>query len=240
MTDIRLIDMRHEVIDGGVGRYSRTDNGYVTIGRAYHHTAVLWLRPDATEVEERNHVHVIDQYHHGKGWGGFGYNGIVFPSGRAYFCGDWDGARAHVSSRNHELDGICFAGIFVGREPTDAAIAGARLLRGLSVEAHGEIPEAGHGAWALPQFPTGCPGDDYGENWIPRIAEEENVAVTRVYQPEGKPEVYREDGAHIPDFDTYEALRQVAEESGGRWEHVMLPVGHRLWRQFDLPPSYLA
>ena len=85
-------------------------------------------------------------------------------------CGDWDGARAHVSSRNHELDGICFAGNFVGTEPTDAALAGARLLRDLSVEAHGEAPEAGHGSWALAVYPTSCPGDDYGAAWIPKIA----------------------------------------------------------------------
>jgi len=165
-----VIDMRAEMIDKGRGRYSRAAYGYLTIGRAYHHTAVAWLRPNATEADERNHVLMIDQYHYGKGWGGFGYNGIVFPSGRAYFCGDWDGARAHVSSRNHQLDGICFAGLMVGGvEPTEAALIGARELRALSVAAHGELPEAGHGAWALPAYPTSCPGTDYGEAWIPKI-----------------------------------------------------------------------
>lgn len=168
--DVRLIDMRWQMIDRGKGRYSRKANGYKTIGRAWHHTAVMTMRGDATEAEERNHVKMIDRYHYDMGWGGFGYNGIIFPSGRAYWCGDWDGARAHVSSRNHELDGICFAGLFIGgAEPTDAALAGARILRDLSIDAHGELPEAGHGTFALPDFPSACPGDRLGRAWIPKI-----------------------------------------------------------------------
>jgi len=67
-----------------------------------------------------------------------------------------------------------------------------------------------------------------------------DVAVTRVYQMDGKPEVYTEAGLHIPDPDAYNGLKATTEARGDTWEHTNLPPNDQLWRLFALPPSYRA
>lgn len=133
------------------------------IGIAVHHS-VTWLgaeaRVGATQGDELAHIREIDAYHVSQGWGGFGYHIAVFPSGRVYLCGDLDGARAHVASRNHELRGIVLIGDFSQEDPTQLQLRGAVIgIAGVRVAAGRDLPVAGHRTWALPQYPTSCPGD---------------------------------------------------------------------------------
>ena len=124
-----------------------------------HHTAVdprggeaLLLPASAMSMEdELNHIAVIHLYHKSRGFGGFGYHIIVFPSGRAYLVTPLDQWGAHVAEQNDHLWGIAFAGDFYDKLPGEPQMAGAR-------EAVDEIPKE------LPIRPhlywggTACPG----------------------------------------------------------------------------------
>lgn len=170
---LELNDVQSRMADKGKGRYARAANGNPTIGLAWHHTAVLYALDGATPEQEWAHIQTIEQYHIAQGWRTFGYHGIVFPSGRAYLTGDLDGARAHVASRNHELVGFCLAGRFDGDAvPSALQLAGARLLRRMFVTWYGQPrDEKGHTEWALPEYPTNCPGPRRAA-WIRLIADD--------------------------------------------------------------------
>ena len=126
------------------------------IGIALHHT-VTTISPAATPDEEIAHIRRIDAYHASLGWGGFGYHYAVMPSGRVYRTGS--GSRAHVASRNHELIGIAWVGDLSGRRPTAIEIAAAaEAVQDAWERAGEELPIKGHRDWALPAYPTACPG----------------------------------------------------------------------------------
>lgn len=130
------------------------------IGIAVHHTVTLFFpSPNMTEADERAHIRMIDAYHVSQGWGGFGYHAITFPGGRRYQTGAFDGARAHVASRNHELIGTAFAGNHATEPPTPAAMASTAQTIAEIRDYAGVLPINGHRAWALPEYPTSCPGD---------------------------------------------------------------------------------
>ena len=133
------------------------------IGIAIHHSVSglqFFTAAAMTPEDELNHIRMIDIYHASQGWGGFGYHLAPFPSGRLYLCGDLDGARAHVASRNHELRGIVFIGDFTARDPGPAQLAaGAEAVAQVRQAAGRPLALAGHRTWALPEYPTSCPGD---------------------------------------------------------------------------------
>jgi hypothetical protein len=133
------------------------------IGIAVHHSVSglqFFTAAEMTPEDELNHIRMIDTYHASQGWGGFGYHLAAFPSGRLYLCGDLDGARAHVASRNNVLKGIVFIGDFTARDPGPAQLqAGAEAVALVRVAAGAPLPIAGHRTWALPAYPTSCPGD---------------------------------------------------------------------------------
>lgn len=149
------------------------------IGIAIHHT--VGNNAVQSEVDERATIRAIDRMHVTQGFGGFGYHYIVFPSGRAYHCGE--GMRAHVAGRNHELRGVVMSGTFVSELPTDAAMEGLREV--LITEAFIAPVIKGHREWALPGEGTACPGIIVPRDWAAFL--------------EPKPRVVLGVGAHFTD-----------------------------------------
>ena len=193
-----MIAVRLEITNVFSGRYT-LDPARV-IGIAIHHTVsggdFADDIPDSPEAELA-HLKAIDVYHVAQGWGGFGYHLAVFSSGRLYYCGSITSARAHVASRNHELIGVAFVGNFSDRMPTWEAIQAGREAIAFIRATYGPIPVHAHGYWALPQYPTACPGGtwpqwrDYllAEAPAPPPAEEEPVKLTLVKGDQGD-EIY--------------------------------------------------
>ncbi len=146
----------------------------VIVGIAIHHTVGVNLVQ--TEEEERATIKRIDLQHKANpGWGGFGYHGIVFPSGRAYHCGE--GRRAHVEKRNHELRGWAFSGTFTTEQPTGLAWEGMkeallweRRLAPIPVAGHRELTAPGTGG-------TICPGAIVPFDWETWLAPPARVVV---------------------------------------------------------------
>lgn len=144
-----------------------------TIGLAVNHS----VGPDGftdknmngtTMDEEIQHIKNVEAFHVGK-WGyGFGYDGIVFKSGRVYVVGQGLGQRAHTARRNHELTGICMAGDYSNVEPGLGVVLGTARWVAAKWRQHGDLPVQGHSAWAVPGWETFCPGDG-GRRAIPKI-----------------------------------------------------------------------
>lgn len=125
------------------------------IGIAVHHT-VTRMKEDATEDQERAHIRAIDAYHLSQWEIGFGYHAILFPSGRAYWCGDPAWGRAHVARRNHELMGLAVVGDFRTQIASPALLQ--RLEETLAeMDLEKKLPIAGHQQWNLPGENTECP-----------------------------------------------------------------------------------
>ena len=134
----------------------------LVIGFAVHHT--VGVNYVQNEADERSTIRAIDQQHVAQDFGGFGYHYIVFPSGRAYKCGE--GQRAHVAKRNHELRGIAMSGNFVSQQPTEAAYNGLREILLKERETYYKGYEIrGHREWALPGEGTECPGSIVPKDW---------------------------------------------------------------------------
>jgi hypothetical protein len=131
------------------------------IGWAVHHTVGNNAVQD--EAGERGTIKAIDLQHVGQNFGGFGYHYIVFPSGRAYICGE--GQRAHVAQRNHELRGIALSGTFTNAMPGEAQMAGLREVLARERLRFGERPIKGHKEWALAGEGTACPGVVAPRDW---------------------------------------------------------------------------
>jgi hypothetical protein len=135
-----------------------------TIGLALHHTVGQTEFVDknangTTMDEEIAHIKAINSYHISVGYGGFGYNGIGFMSGRAYVVGPGRGQRAHVRWRNHQLEGFALAGTFTDRVPPLGCQLAAGRWTLAKFKQHGRLLELkGHNAWALASDPSQCPG----------------------------------------------------------------------------------
>jgi hypothetical protein len=216
-----ILDAR-AVVTNPAGRY-QLDPARV-IGIAIHHTVTWAGAPDGYAPEraaEFEHISDIDVYHRDKGWGGFGYHLVVFPSGNVYLCGDLTGARAHVASRNHELIGIALVGDFTNFPPGPRQFAGAIYAVAYVLDAYPGRPVRGHRDWALPEYPTSCPGDTW-RDWVPMLdpawrspgnGEEESMKLV-VIKGDQRPEQYAlcPDGrkVHIVNM----AHRQALEAAG--------------------------
>lgn len=136
-------------------------------GIAIHHSVTSEPAPSSVEWELA-HLRAIDAFHVAKDYGGIGYHVCAFPSGRVYQVGDFDGARAHVASRNHELVGICAIGDFSSSLPgvtqMGAIVAGIRAVLDFY---RLPLPILGHNQWALPGQGTVCAGTLNGYDWTP-------------------------------------------------------------------------
>lgn len=146
----------------GPDRYHRSR----TVALVIHHT--VGPSSFASMEDELAHIRAIDAQHRANGWGGFGYQGIVFPSGRVYVVGRGHGARAHVADRNHELEGLAMAGDFSTAAPPLGIILGAGRWVFAKFKQRGFLSVMGHRQAALASDPTACPGDG-GMRALPAI-----------------------------------------------------------------------
>lgn len=158
-----IIDARNLVTnpDG-----NKPQDPLAVIGIGVHHTGGEEPATLLSEAQEREVIKAIDRDHVAKGFGGFGYHGITFVSGRSYYCGD--GQRAHVAKRNHELRGWVLHGNFVATLPGQAQMDGLReaLLAERKKFAYvAVLPIKGHKEWALPGEGTECPGLLVPRDW---------------------------------------------------------------------------
>lgn len=101
---------------------------------------------------------VADWHVNHNGWPGIGYHYLVHPDGQIDYAGDIGTERYNVAGRNHECIGICLAGTFDKRWPTNEQL---RAARGVVHAMRLFVPSAavvGHRDIALPGYETECPG----------------------------------------------------------------------------------
>ncbi len=134
---------------------------------AIHHTVTFYLSPDATESDEFNQILLINKYHKSKGFGGFGYHFIAFPSGRGYYVVPLTQWGAHVDLENGHLYGIAVAGDFSDTVPgllQRGAVASA--IQFIYAFLRRRTPIRPHRAWGW----TSCPGGTW-RAWVPGLIE---------------------------------------------------------------------
>lgn len=145
-------------------RYTRPG----TDGVAIHHTVGQTEFPDrnsnGTSLDEMvEHVKAVNQFHIDKGYGGFGYNAIVFRDGTCMTVGQSEGGRAHVANQNDHLLGIAMAGTFTEKDVPIGIILGVARILAATQRAYGVSTVKGHRDWVAPQdkpqWATACPGD---------------------------------------------------------------------------------
>jgi hypothetical protein len=165
-----IIDLRGRMDDGGIGWGPMIPHP----GLVWHHTAAFFMAANPTAEDEINHILMIERYHISRGYTLFGYHGIAFPSGGAYWTGDLDRRRAHVQDRNHEFVGFALVGDYSDSIPLPDTLRAAAQLRAHYVTRYGvQVDEHGHADVALPTSPTSCPGR-LRSLWIPKIGQEAN------------------------------------------------------------------
>ncbi len=224
------IDVRDRMTLGRSGRYELDPRRVRAI--AIHHSVSgpQWTAPpDETQDDEIAHLQAIDRAHVAKGYGGFGYHLAAFVSGRWYYCGDLGGARAHVASLNSELIGVVLIGDFSGRGATGSLLIAAGAAVRFARSAYPGRPINGHGALALPQFPTSCPGMVAQQlTEIDRYAKEDDMAVQiRLVRKTGDKGVFLALGGFLQLVPNPEAL-VACGWTGKQVED--LPAIHPIWK----------
>lgn len=132
---------------------------------AIHHTVTFFLSPDAAVGAELAHILMIHEYHKSKGWGGFAYHLISFPSGRVYLVVPLSQWGAHVHAENYHLYGIVVAGDFTDRVPVPAQQRGvAEGIRLVYATLGRQVSIRPHRAWST----TACPGGTW-KQWVPNL-----------------------------------------------------------------------
>ena len=91
---MEIVDSR-SIVSNPLGNRSMIDYLYLIL-----HHSVTTISPSASIAMEQQHIRNIDKDHKDRGFGGFGYHGAIFPSGRYHRTGDIKGSRAHVRRRN--------------------------------------------------------------------------------------------------------------------------------------------
>lgn len=123
-----------------------------------HEVADPQTEADLMQQVERTHMDEND-------WSGFGYNFVVFQSGRVYEGRGWGRVGAHTVGENDRTVGIAFAIDGDEHEPTPEAWAAAKaLIEDGAALGHvtGDATITGHGDYA----PKSCPG----RNITPQLA----------------------------------------------------------------------
>lgn len=145
-----------------------------------HHTVTFFLRPDATIEEEMCHIAMIDRYHRDvRGFLGFGYHFIVFPSGRSYLVTPLSQWGAHVMWENNHLWGIALAGTFTSCLPGAAQVKGTQdCVQACCDFANDRLPIVPHKFYGG----TACPGRlaEILADFIPGGQEEETQMLKTV------------------------------------------------------------
>lgn len=69
------------------------------------------LPEDATQADELLVMDAVYAFHvNTRQWGGMGYHGVAFRSGRAYLTADWNRWGAHTYAENDDSHGFAIAG----------------------------------------------------------------------------------------------------------------------------------
>ncbi len=132
---------------------------------AIHHTVTFFLKPSATVAEERAHISMIHAYHKSKGWGGFAYHLISFPSGRVYLVVPLTQWGTHVRGENDHLEAVAVAGDFTDRVPVLAQQRGvAEGIRLVYAALGRQVSIRPHRSWTQ----TACPGATW-QQWVPGL-----------------------------------------------------------------------
>lgn len=167
---IRLVDVR--------ARYRNVRpelDPRAVVGVSQHHDAVLYAGQEPGEHDSfgRELARLDAIYGHAlrERYGCFPYHTVGFPSGRLFYTSDLGRWCAGVASRNHQLTAHCSAGLHMVAPPP----IGTQLTAAMATIAHwGHLRRMvavdGHRDFALPQYPTACPGDAHGL-WVPRLPE---------------------------------------------------------------------
>ena len=136
-------------------------------GDAVHHDGVIMEPGDhdysgSTLDEDPERLDVIYRVCIERGWGGFCYHAVASPNGRTFYTQSVGNYGAHVARRNHELLGLALLGDFTFHPPGQAQLCAAGL--GLITLWHltGRLLDTrGHREFAMPSWPTTCPGDTW-------------------------------------------------------------------------------
>lgn len=163
----RAIDVRHLFPPTPGGAVIRLRSFDQLRGIAVHHDGVMMPAGDqdfdgSTLDEDLGRLNAIYQQGRRQGWGGFPYHFVASPNGRLFYTLDVRHLGAHVARRNHELVGLALMGDFTMQRPTPEEIcAGGLGVVGLWLTYGRLLGMKGHWEWALPAWPTQCPGEPW-------------------------------------------------------------------------------
>lgn len=169
---VEVVDVRH--LFSLVAPAARVRNSAVLAGVAVHHDGVIMMSGDrdysgSTLDEDLKRLGVIWTRGVSQGWGGTPYHLVASPNGRCFYTLDLSCFGAHVAGRNDELVGVALMGNFMYAHPGDLQLcAAARGLLAIWGWSGRLLPFKGHREWALPQYPTSCPGDTWWQ-WQNRL-----------------------------------------------------------------------
>lgn len=179
-----MIDIRHRIPSGHSGRFTIPNLDEVE-GIAVHHSVSGWVwnpetrkytcrwndAVDVSQEVEVAHLLAIDRWHSlpNNDWGGFGYHVAAFASGRWYYVGSLNTARAHVVGLNKRFNGLVLIGDFTSTVPCESHLAGAKEGVTFIREFHGRIPVEAHRL--IRNQATTCPGKTWPQ-WGPKLEEE--------------------------------------------------------------------
>lgn len=162
-----IADVRHMFppLEGSaVARPRRVED---LVGDAIHHDGVIMAPGDrdyngTTLDEDLERLQAIYNKGLSEGWGGPPYQLVASPNGRTFYLCDVGLFGAHVARRNHELLGVAFMGHLGGAWPRGPQLCAAGLALVAAWHLTGRLrPVRGHCEWALPMFPTVCPGSKW-------------------------------------------------------------------------------
>jgi len=130
-----------------------------------NHVALVFPAAQMSDEDELNHIRVIHLYHKSKGFGGFAYHFIAFPSGRVYLVVPLNQWGSHVFAENDHLYGIVVAGDFtdaIPDIPQQVGVVGA--IEHIFAYLGRRVPIRSHWAWGG----TACPGARR-QQWVPYL-----------------------------------------------------------------------
>lgn len=185
---VEVVDVRHMFKTEGPAGQPRFQD--LLVGVAVHHDGVIMMPGDrdysgSTLNEDLERLGAIHQRGISQGWGGMPYHLVASPNGRCFYTLDLNCYGAHVRKRNHQLVGMALMGNFTFSHPGDFQLcAAASALVAIWGWSGLLLPFKGHREWALPAYPTSCPGDTWWQ-WQNRLLVF-TVAVARLLFPEGK------------------------------------------------------
>jgi hypothetical protein len=130
-----------------------------------HHLEFGNLREGASQAEEMEVLDAVYAFHvNVRYWGGIGYHGISFRSGRSYITADWNRWGAHTYQENDDSRGFAVAGDWSNKVPP----LSLRQSVADVVDRHDSLYFLAHLTGHRDFVKTTCPGDPYLQ-WVPNL-----------------------------------------------------------------------